>query len=379
MPPPTSAPTPVITPLARLVVTSFNRVPLTTTFSPPGECFGVSSASDIYLIDQQTTCLPSGWSPAETAFFSPGLVCPNGYMSACHDTGGVSTITTVTCCPQRGPTVWLSCVPEPTKLASSLKDYNCVWTAPEAGYTTGVTKSPNGKTITTTEVIKSPDAIYAYGVRMVRQSTDMLPTGTASANGTKPSNGTSIATSTKTNPSSSHSSAPGASNNSTISTTAVAIIAVCITVVVCAIVASLFLWWRKRSQPQHMCGSGPSSGSQTSTAPVPKSPMTNTPDSQPEPSNAPVQVTSPTAGSTANQHASMMWGAMPPSPPPVGPVPYPAVHKTIFDHRDDLVKRNNRQTEISNFSVSDTTTAYDITNAVELPVRSSASELPTPR
>ncbi|KAK1773150.1 hypothetical protein QBC45DRAFT_340535 [Copromyces sp. CBS 386.78] len=232
MPPPSSVPTPAVTPPARLVVTSFNHVPLTTMFSPPGECFGVSS-SDVYLIDQQTSCLPSGWSSAETAFFSPGLVCPNGYMSACHDTGGVSTITTVTCCPQRGPTVWLSCVAEPSTLASSLKDYMCVWTAPAAGYSTDVTRSPNGKTVTTSETLKSPDAIHAYGVRMVYQSTDTLPTGTAATTGTTTASGTSAATSantsTKTSASSSSSSVPG-SSSSTISTTAVVIIAVCITV-----------------------------------------------------------------------------------------------------------------------------------------------------
>ncbi|WPJ58734.1 hypothetical protein SMAC4_13107 [Sordaria macrospora] len=380
MPPPTSVPTPAVTPAARLVVTSFNHVPLTTTFSPPGECFGVSS-SDVYLIDQQTSCLPSGWSSAETAFFSPGLVCPNGYMSACHDNGGVSTITTVTCCPQRGPTVWLSCVAEPTKLASSLKDYMCAWTAPAAGYSTDVTRSPNGKTVTTSETLKSPDAIYAYGVRMVYQSTDKSTTGTAVTTGTKTTNGTSAATSAmaSTKTSASPSSVSG-SSNSTVSTTAVVIIAVCITVVICGIVASLFLWWRRRSQPQHP--SGPNSDAPSSIALTPESPVPNAPDLQPLHSNVPAQVMSPTAVSTSDRmrHVSMqssMWNTMPPSPPPAGPLPY-HISKSLFDHQDDVLKRN-RQTEISNFSASDTTTAFDISNAVELPVRSSASELPTPR
>ncbi|KAK3355404.1 hypothetical protein B0H65DRAFT_413955 [Neurospora tetraspora] len=224
MPPQTLVPTMVptaVTPLAKLVVTSFPRVPLTTKFDLPDDCYGVQS-DDVYLMDQHTSCLPSGWSPAETAFFSPGLICPEGYTSACHDNGGVSTITTVTCCPQRGD-VALQCVVEPTQLASSLSNYNCRWEAPAAGFTTDVTKSPNGKTITEHVTLKSPDAFHGYGVRMVYQSTDKLTTGTT---GTRTANGTSAATSAKTTASASPSSSSvPAASNSTISTTAVVIIA----------------------------------------------------------------------------------------------------------------------------------------------------------
>ncbi|KAK3395468.1 hypothetical protein B0T20DRAFT_338252, partial [Sordaria brevicollis] len=230
MPPPTLAPMPAITPVAKLVVSSFATIPLTTTFSPPGECFGVSS-DGVYLIDQQTSCLPSGWSPAETAFFSPGWVCPNGYSAACHDNGGVSTITTITCCPERG-NVTLQCVAEPTKLPSSLSNYMCQWEAPVTGFPTTITKSPNGKTITTSQTLQSPDVIHAYGVRMVYQASDKSTTGTASKTGTPSgSSGTSAATSAKTAISASASASPSSSSsassagsgpsNPTISTTAV--------------------------------------------------------------------------------------------------------------------------------------------------------------
>ncbi|KAK3497509.1 uncharacterized protein B0T23DRAFT_310770 [Neurospora hispaniola] len=218
----TTGPT-AVTPLAKLVVTSFPRIPLTTQFDLPDDCYGVQS-DDVYLIDQHTSCLPSGWSPAETAFFSPGLICPEGYTSACHDNGGVSTITTVTCCPQRGD-VALQCVVEPTELASSLSNYYCRWEAPAAGFTTDVTKSPNGKTITEHVTLKSPDALNGYGVRMVYQSTDKLTTGMT---GTPTANETSEATFAKSTASSSASSSAtsvSGSSNTAISTTAVVVIA----------------------------------------------------------------------------------------------------------------------------------------------------------
>ncbi|KAJ5637986.1 hypothetical protein N7490_007865 [Penicillium lividum] len=95
--------------------------PLTTTFTPPADCFTdsyhiewwsgsnyytpVSTATEIWWwvslgARDWSTCFPSGYSTATTSYFSPGL-CPSGYTAA-----GLSEIsldnnveTRATCCP----------------------------------------------------------------------------------------------------------------------------------------------------------------------------------------------------------------------------------------------------------------------------------------
>lgn len=75
--------------------------PLTTTFTPPSDCFhekwvqyntkltvlrwGAACGPGTYAYD--STCYPSGWSDATTGSpdykaFSPGLACPSGWTSA---------------------------------------------------------------------------------------------------------------------------------------------------------------------------------------------------------------------------------------------------------------------------------------------------------
>ncbi|KAJ6095651.1 hypothetical protein N7486_006397 [Penicillium sp. IBT 16267x] len=94
--------------------------PLTTTFTPPADCFTDAyhiqwwEGTDYYTPVSATytwwwvslgardwnTCFPSGFSTATTSYFSPGL-CPSGYTAA-----GVSELsldsnieTRATCCP----------------------------------------------------------------------------------------------------------------------------------------------------------------------------------------------------------------------------------------------------------------------------------------
>jgi hypothetical protein len=93
-PRPTESPTPV---------SSFPRLPLTTTFAPPRpDCTGIHSlpATSGYwwaVYGTQASCLPSDYTADPGNFFySPGVACPSGYQTACYDSAGFSSITTVT-------------------------------------------------------------------------------------------------------------------------------------------------------------------------------------------------------------------------------------------------------------------------------------------
>jgi hypothetical protein len=84
-----------------------NLGPLTSTFTPPPDCttalllYGGDSTGylgyNCITIDGQLwsqpaeACRPSrtvGIPPKDFGFFSPGLICPTGYTSACTATGG---------------------------------------------------------------------------------------------------------------------------------------------------------------------------------------------------------------------------------------------------------------------------------------------------
>lgn len=84
----------------------FDELPLTTVFSPPGTgCTGVYSSPaggtgnlwwPVYATE--ASCMPEDYkiTTAGEFFYSPGIACPSGYRTACFDSAGVSTITTVT-------------------------------------------------------------------------------------------------------------------------------------------------------------------------------------------------------------------------------------------------------------------------------------------
>lgn len=94
-----------------LVISSFPFNPLTTTFTATDPyCSGIYQ-SNILVIDHQPPCYPSGYPTSDTSFFySPGIACPSGYWTACHDNSGVKSISTVICCPVRGD-ITMSCRP----------------------------------------------------------------------------------------------------------------------------------------------------------------------------------------------------------------------------------------------------------------------------
>ncbi|KAK4127228.1 hypothetical protein N657DRAFT_653516 [Parathielavia appendiculata] len=237
-----------------LVITSFPSVPLTTTFTrPSSDCGALYSprSPPLYVIDNEPSCLPAGFSTSNSAFFySPGIACPSGYWTACHDTTGVSTITTVTCCPTYGD-ISLSCVPDPLSLSEVWETLFCTWIAPQStGTVVTVTKSVDGRTSTVTEPVTWPGGINAYGVRMVHQSTDRkTPSTTAtSASNDSPKTLSTSTTSASLDPSSSNSSTPG---NTDFPTGAKAAIGVVVPLVVLgALLAALLFWRRKRKQQQ---------------------------------------------------------------------------------------------------------------------------------
>lgn len=154
-------------------ISSFSSNPLTTTFTRDDDCSGIHRSGFVSGVDIETSCLPDGFDPEPTAFFSPGLECPAGYVNACHDHTGVESITTITCCPKVEDNT-LSCVTAST-LEGEFANFFCTWIAPKAETWMPITLSENGVTSTDKATFKSPDGLNAYGVRMVYQSSDLDP------------------------------------------------------------------------------------------------------------------------------------------------------------------------------------------------------------
>lgn len=226
------------------VVTSFPFNPLTTTFTRPDDCDGVFISGFLSGIDFSSSCLPKGFHTEQTSYFSPGLVCPTGYYSACHDNIGASKITTVTCCPTFGADVSLSCVTAST-LESVWSTLFCTWIAPDGdGTTLPVTVSNQGTTSTVQRTFTSPGGLNAFGVRMVYHKTDTesttmarTTTSNVATTGTKPGGAKNTGGSD-----SQDSSSGGLSNG------AKAAIGVVVPVVVIGLLIGIFFWWRKRQQ-----------------------------------------------------------------------------------------------------------------------------------
>ncbi|KAK1757846.1 hypothetical protein QBC47DRAFT_166086 [Echria macrotheca] len=228
-------------------ITSFPRIPLTTTFTRSNsDCAGVylPTSSNIFLIQDQLSCLPSGFNTAERSFFSPGIACPSGYWSACHDNTGVSSITTVTCCPTYDADVSLSCL-NPATLDGPWKSKFCTWIAGTQTKAIPVTESGGGRTSTVTRTMSGVQGINAYGVRMVYQATD-LPSSSTAAAGSSGTGSSSSATPPAGSPISPSPAAESSSPSSGLSTGAAVGIGVAIPVVVLGLLAALFMLWRKR-------------------------------------------------------------------------------------------------------------------------------------
>jgi hypothetical protein len=223
-----------------VVITSFPNIPLTTTFTAPADCSGLYQPSlGVFMVDPMTSCLPSGFDVSSTAYFSPGVICPSGYVSACHDTRGVSTITTVTCCPFRDE-MSLSCV-NTVGLADAWSTLFCTWTA---GPTTSVSvtlSADAGTTSTSAVTFSGNQGFNAYGVRMVFESSDIASSTPSSAPKTNAANTTPSTPSTAPTTSATGSSPP--SKGTSAGTIAAAVI---VPLVVLAAAGGIFLWWRRQ-------------------------------------------------------------------------------------------------------------------------------------
>lgn len=221
-------------------ITSFPRNPLTTTFSRPAECTGIYMSLFLNMVDLQSTCLPDGLSTQSDAYFSPGIACPSGYVSACHDNTGVASQTTVTCCPTLDSDVTLSCVDTRT-LRSVWSTLFCTWIAPRTT-SLPVTLVNNGITSTRSIQFKSPGGLNAFGVRMVYQKTD-LDEATATATGSRSTGRTS-------DPSESAAQNPPPEVGAGLSIGATIAIGVVVPVVVLAVLAGLLAWFCRRRRRQ---------------------------------------------------------------------------------------------------------------------------------
>ncbi|KAG6368312.1 hypothetical protein INS49_002517 [Diaporthe citri] len=209
------------------ILSSFPLDALTTTFTPPASCSGVYSSGGVAVIDADLACLPQGFTSLSTNYFSPGIQCPAGYVTACNDNAGVSSITTVTCCPYRGD-ITLGCV-TPSTLGGVWETLFCTWIAPESGTTVSITLEEGGTTSTTAVSMTSPGGINALGVRMVYQSSDRGRVGDVHGDIHRPNK---------------HGHGAGLSTGVTVA------IAVIIPLVVIAVAAGLFFFIRKRKQAQ---------------------------------------------------------------------------------------------------------------------------------
>ncbi|KAH8804356.1 hypothetical protein F5884DRAFT_883770 [Xylogone sp. PMI_703] len=219
-------------------ITLFPAIPLTTTFVQPSDCAGIYSSPNALFIDPSTSCLPSGFNPSPTGFFSPGIVCPSGYVTACHDTLGVSTITTITCCPSYGE-ITLSCAPDHSSLQGIWSTLFCTW-VPTTTTTLEVTQSSNGITSTGAVKVWSPGGINAYGIRMVHENTDI--------SGATPSSTSASTINTNSTTIPGYIDFDGSDLSSGLSTGGKVAIGITVPVGILAILAGVVFWLRKNRQ-----------------------------------------------------------------------------------------------------------------------------------
>ncbi|OAQ69920.1 transmembrane alpha-helix domain-containing protein [Pochonia chlamydosporia 170] len=229
------------------VVTSFAKNPLTTTFTRPKSCDGIYLSGFLAMVDVSSSCLPDGFKT--DAYFSPGLICPSGYISACHDTTGVKSITTVTCCPTlKDPNVSLGCVTTST-LTDSWSTLFCTWIGPESSDSTlPVTTSDRGVTSVKNLGFHSPGGLNAFGIRMVYEASDLSTETKTTATPTGSASQSSGGAATSNPPS-------DTSNSGGLSTGAKVAIGVVIPIIALAALLGAFFWWRRRKhhyqvQPQ---------------------------------------------------------------------------------------------------------------------------------
>ncbi|PMD22647.1 hypothetical protein NA56DRAFT_93305 [Hyaloscypha hepaticicola] len=234
--------------------------PLTTTYTPPLSCtvhvqaggptnnqaWQAQSCSGANENSDNPACWPPATvtapSPVGTlatwGFYSPGLVCPIGMTTACYATGGGSSgwqvefsllpqETAVGCCPTS-----FSC--------SNFDAQTCIWVATSTTISVVTCQSGTSGNLeyvtvpaTTSNVAVSEYILFAPLIQMNWQSTDRP---SSSPTSTPTSSGTSGTLPTATSPPSSGLT-PGAKAG----------IGVGVTLGALAVVALIFLYWKRRN------------------------------------------------------------------------------------------------------------------------------------
>ncbi|RDA82826.1 hypothetical protein CP532_6093 [Ophiocordyceps camponoti-leonardi (nom. inval.)] len=229
------------------VITSFTHNPLTTAFRRPDDCHGIYRSRYLAMIDLTSTCLPPRLRTSSEAYFSPGISCPAGYVTACHDNRGVSSVTTVTCCPTFNRDVTLSCVTTST-LKSVWSTLFCTWIAPGGkGTSLPMTLSDNGVTSTVEHSFRSPGGLNAFGIRMVYQQTDV-----SARHGNNHPSSSSTGTSSESDDAAS-SADQGLSTGSKVAIG----IAIPIVIIFLLLLAVMLLWRRRRRRQSQVQPSSP--------------------------------------------------------------------------------------------------------------------------
>ncbi|KPM41989.1 hypothetical protein AK830_g4550 [Neonectria ditissima] len=225
---------------------------LPTAYTPSSACSAIVSEL-VVGFDFATSCLPSGFDPAPTAYYSPGWDCPSGYAapSSCtRDDGSDATAYTVTCCPTRAGLA-LTCVRDPESLSDAWESLFCTWSAGTKSTVLLVTSTSVGDgsttTITSAVTMSGGDGINAYGLRMVYEDSDIAATSTSTSTeaettteATTQSRGTATATNSADD-----------DDSGGLGTGAIVAIAVVIPLVAIAVAIGIFFCLRRRKRRQH--------------------------------------------------------------------------------------------------------------------------------
>ncbi|KAL2018680.1 hypothetical protein VTK56DRAFT_515 [Thermocarpiscus australiensis] len=254
--------------------------PLTTTFTPPAPCsIAVGLCPTCNLAWRGQTCAPStvqddpGCWPATTegapkpkqmlfgwGFYSPGLHCPAGYTSACTAIAGETTGWRVQYQMEAGET-FVGCCPSGFGCAN-LNGQTCFVQAKSTTFPTvtcdagssngfGFMTLPNSK-------VRSVN-LYAPMIQLAWKASDLgsSSASTTSTSTTGTSTSSSIASNTHQPQSSPESSplptvtpTPVSQSSNTLSTGAIAGIAIGAAALLLAIVAAAFYIWRRRRTEQ---------------------------------------------------------------------------------------------------------------------------------
>ncbi|KAI0025966.1 hypothetical protein F4780DRAFT_774175 [Xylariomycetidae sp. FL0641] len=266
-----------------------NLGPLTTISTLPSQCYeeniAIAQNSDVDITYQltigpgQSSCYSSSTFPFISSYYSPGL-CPSGYTWACSDRNtysfGAITETTVTCCPS-----------SPYSMACNTDTVESNWgVIALAGCTTTRSSVTISEALTSglassafsaasldpdtgNEILFGP-IVNAYGIQVRWQPSDeaVLFPGASTA-GTTTSDGGGGPASTSDPSSTPTADGPGDADGGgggSISSGAIAGIAVGAAVAVVALLAAVawIMWTKRRQRKQHrqsqMGEAGPGAG-----------------------------------------------------------------------------------------------------------------------